>query len=118
MTESTQHDLIFRGALVVDGSGTAPVVADLAVTDDRISGLGDLSEHLAGTVVDARGRALAPGFIDAHCHDDGELITGPLLAPKTSQGVTTGRQRQLRDQPCAHAPGFTARASAAQSRQP
>ncbi|MFK7965631.1 MAG: amidohydrolase family protein [Burkholderiaceae bacterium] len=89
MTDRTQHDLIFRGALVVDGSGNTPVVADLAISDDRISGLGDLSEHRAGTVVDARGRALAPGFIDAHCHDDGELITGPLLTPKISQGVTT-----------------------------
>lgn len=89
MTDHQRHDLIFRRALIVDGTGGAPRVADLAITDDRISALGDLAGDQAGIVIDAHQRALAPGFIDAHCHDDGELITSPLLAPKTSQGVTT-----------------------------
>ncbi|MYB80663.1 MAG: D-aminoacylase [Acidimicrobiales bacterium] len=82
-------ELIIRNARLVDGTGGASARGDIAVTDDRIVGLGDLS-HAEGTVeIDAGGKAVAPGFIDVHTHDDRALLIDPLMAPKVSQGVTT-----------------------------
>lgn len=82
-------DVIFRGALVIDGTGSSGRRGDLAITGDRISGLGDLSGARGALEIDAAGLALAPGFIDAHCHDDLPLLRTPLLEAKVSQGVTT-----------------------------
>jgi N-acyl-D-amino-acid deacylase len=82
-------DLVVRGALVFDGSGAEGVTADVAVTDDRIAAVGDLGATRAEVEIAAEGKALAPGFIDVHTHDDRVLITHPEMAPKVSQGVTT-----------------------------
>ena len=82
-------DLIIRNAQLIDGTGAPSTHGDVAVTDDRIVGLGDLG-HAAGTVeIDADGKAVAPGFIDVHTHDDRALLVDPLMTPKVSQGVTT-----------------------------
>jgi N-acyl-D-amino-acid deacylase len=83
-------DLIIRDATVIDGTGTPRRIADVAVSDDRIAAIGDLSAHSADREVIATGRVLAPGFIDAHTHDDRALLCGPAcLHCKLSQGVTT-----------------------------
>jgi N-acyl-D-amino-acid deacylase len=85
----SRADLAIRGALVYDGSGAEPVRADVAVTGDRIQAVGDLGATAAEREVDARGLALAPGFIDVHTHDDRHLLAHPDMAAKVSQGVTT-----------------------------
>lgn len=82
-------DLIFRNARLIDGSGAASVAGDLAVSGDRIAAIGDLGSKTADREIDAGGLALAPGFIDSHCHDDRAVLDMPLLVPKISQGVTT-----------------------------
>jgi N-acyl-D-amino-acid deacylase len=82
-------DLVIRGALLIDGSGMAGVHGDLAVKDDRIVAMGDLSRIKGGRDLQANGLALAPGFIDTHTHDDRALLSDPLMSCKTSQGVTT-----------------------------
>ncbi len=82
-------DLIFREARVFDGTGVPAVVADVAVTGDRISAVGDLGAVVADFEIEAAGKALAPGFIDVHTHDDRFILTHPDVAPKASQGVTT-----------------------------
>lgn len=82
-------DLIIAGGKIIDGTGAAAWSGDVGVRDARIVALGDLSGAGRRRVIDARGLAVAPGFIDAHTHDDGALIEMPLLTPKTSQGVTT-----------------------------
>src|SRR6187200_1976815 len=84
-----QPDLVIRDALLIDGSGAPGVRGDLAVRDDRISAIGDLSRVKGGREISAKGLALAPGFIDTHTHDDRALLSDPLLACKISQGVTT-----------------------------
>src|SRR4051812_26360782 len=86
---STQGDLIIRGALLIDGSGKPGVRGDLAVKDDRIVALGDLAHAKASREIEANGRALAPGFVDTHTHDDRALLSNPLMECKISQGVTT-----------------------------
>ena len=85
----TSADLIIRNGTVIDGSGTAGFAADVAVTGDRVSAVGDLGAMAAAREVDAQGQVVAPGFIDVHTHDDRYLFTHPEMAPKASQGVTS-----------------------------
>jgi N-acyl-D-amino-acid deacylase len=82
-------DIMLRGALVYDGSGSAPVEADVAVAGDRIAAVGPALPIPAGTTVELDGLALAPGFIDVHSHTDLELLIDPRAESKVRQGVTT-----------------------------
>jgi N-acyl-D-amino-acid deacylase len=63
-------DTIVAGARIFDGVDPTPFVTDLGIVGERIALIGDLSERDARERIDARGRTLAPGFIDAHSHTD------------------------------------------------
>jgi len=81
------HDLVIRNALIVDGLGGEPYVADLAAKDGRIAEIG---KSLPGReVVQADGLALMPGIVDNHTHYDAQVTWDPMLAPSPSLGVTT-----------------------------
>ncbi|MDN3222105.1 N-acyl-D-amino-acid deacylase family protein [Pseudomonas nunensis] len=80
---------LIRNATLIDGTGAAPFIGDLAVVDGRIHAIGDLSGLEALNVIDAGGKILSPGFIDVHTHDDLALINQPAMLPKICQGVTT-----------------------------
>ena len=83
---------IFRNALIYDGSGAAPWIGDLAVVGERITALalpGEIAAAEVSEEIDAGGLALAPGFIDAHTHDDRIVLDQPGMLPKISQGVTS-----------------------------
>ncbi|MDB5413995.1 MAG: amidohydrolase family protein [Rubritepida sp.] len=83
-------DLVIRDATVFDGTGAPRFRADVAVEGDRIVAVGDLGSASGKEEILAGGRALAPGFIDAHTHDDRAVTCGPeCMHCKTSQGVTT-----------------------------
>lgn len=82
-------DLVLAGGLLVDGSGAAPRLADVGVHDGRIQRIAPPGTLQGATVLDISHRVLAPGFIDAHTHDDRYLLTYPGVPAKTSQGVTT-----------------------------
>lgn len=82
-------DTIIRGGTLYDGTGAPGRIADVAIADDRIVAVGDLAAMAAEREIDATDRAVAPGFIDVHTHDDRYLMTNPDMAPKASQGVTT-----------------------------
>lgn len=85
-------DTVFRGALIYDGSGAPPRRGDLAIAGERIAAVGEACTIPAGSgmiEIDAGGLALAPGFIDAHTHDDRIVLDAPDMLPKISQGVTT-----------------------------
>lgn len=80
--------LIFRNATVIDGTGAPGFFADVAVAHDRIVAVGRING--AGVnEIDATGLCIAPGFIDAHTHDDAALLLTPTLDCKISQGVTS-----------------------------
>jgi N-acyl-D-amino-acid deacylase len=82
------HDVVFRGAEILDGSGAEPVMGDVAVEAERIVAVGDIGN--AGAVeIDCTDRCLTPGFVDVHTHDDWALLEDPRLTFKTLQGVTT-----------------------------
>jgi len=83
-----RYDLVIRNGTVVDGMRAPRFRGDLAVNGERISALGSVPEK--GTnEIDASGLIVAPGFIDAHTHDDRLMLSAPDMTPKVSQGVTT-----------------------------
>jgi N-acyl-D-amino-acid deacylase len=83
-------DVVFRGATVYDGSGSAGVRQDVAVRGERIVAVGETANGSGATrVVDADGLALAPGFIDMHSHADHTLPANPTATNSITQGVTT-----------------------------
>src|ERR1700761_4899352 len=82
-------DTLIRNANVLDGGGAAPERFDVAIVGDRIFKIGRGLEIEASSSVDAEGLTLAPGFIDAHTHDDISVVRTPEMLPKLSQGVTT-----------------------------
>ncbi|MES2956874.1 MAG: D-aminoacylase [Pseudomonadota bacterium] len=89
--------ILLEGGLVVDGSGGPSWPGDVLLTGDRIDRVGaGLRERLPQgmaiddiQVVDCRERVIAPGFIDAHTHDDAIVLADPAYLPKLSQGITT-----------------------------
>ena len=82
------HDLVIRGGTVVDGTGGAPFVADVAVEGERIVAVG---ERLGPgrEEIDASGRIVTPGFVDVHTHYDGQATWDQEMAPSSWHGVTT-----------------------------
>ncbi len=82
-------DLILRGGTLYDGLGGAGQRGDIAVTGDRITGLGDLSQETAGRTLDVTGLAVTPGFIDIHTHSDFSLLLNRPMRSSIAQGVTT-----------------------------
>ena len=89
MTRKQHFDLIVRNATVIDGTKAARYRAEIGVRDGRIADIGMLDQASADEEIDASGLIAAPGFIDAHTHDDRLLLSDPDVAPKVSQGVTT-----------------------------
>jgi N-acyl-D-amino-acid deacylase len=82
-------DTLIQNARVLDGSGAAPELLDVAISDGRIREIGHNLQYKANSTLDAEGLALAPGFIDTHTHDDTSVIRDPQMLAKLSQGVTT-----------------------------
>src|SRR5437588_13008067 len=74
---AADYDVLIRNGRVVDGSGAAGFLADVAVKDGRIAAVGKLAGATAAHTIDARGRIVAPGFIDVHTHVDGNLDRNP-----------------------------------------
>jgi N-acyl-D-aspartate/D-glutamate deacylase len=82
------YDLVVRGGLVCDGTGGEAFAADVAVKDGRIAAVGVVSG--AGVEeIDARGKIVAPGFVDIHTHYDGQATWEQRMQPSSWHGVTT-----------------------------
>ncbi len=81
-------DLVIRGGTVIDGTGGAPRVADVAIEGGRIAEVGRVAAR-GREEIDARGRCVTPGFVDIHTHYDGQAVWDPHLAPSAWHGVTT-----------------------------
>ena len=80
-------DLVVRGGTIHDGTGAPPRLGDIAIDGDRIAEVG--RGLAAGAAeIDARGMAVAPGFIDIHSHADLSLLVNPRAESRVRQGVT------------------------------
>jgi N-acyl-D-amino-acid deacylase len=80
---------VIRGARVLDGTGAPWFRADIRLEAGRIAAIGPDLPMAGATLVEADGRYLAPGFIDAHCHDDLAFLREPDRPEKALQGVTS-----------------------------
>jgi N-acyl-D-amino-acid deacylase len=84
MTRTT----ILKGGVVIDGTGSSRIRADVEVRDDKITRVGKFTSS-ADLVLDVEGLVVAPGFIDIHCHSDYALLIDPRAESMVRQGVTT-----------------------------
>ncbi len=82
-------DLLITNARLVDGTGAPARTGSIAIAAGRIVSVGDVSGVNAARTIDAKGRVVAPGFIDMHSHSDMPLVTDGNAQSKIRQGVTT-----------------------------
>lgn len=85
-------DVLLRGGLLVDGTGSPARSADVAISGDRVVAVGDLAavaDADVAMVIDAGGHVVAPGFVDPHGHSDGSLFLDGALISHLRQGYTT-----------------------------
>ena len=87
--QAPQYDVLIKRGRIVDGSGRAGYVADLAVKDDRIAAIGNLSRATASRVIVAQGLVVSPGFIDMLGQSETYLLIDPRAMSKVMMGVTT-----------------------------
>jgi N-acyl-D-amino-acid deacylase len=82
-------DVVIRGGVVYDGTGGPPVTADVGIRGDRIAAVGNLVNARASQVVDASGKAVAPGFINMLSWSTEALLVDGRSQGDIRQGVTT-----------------------------
>ncbi|MBT3333613.1 MAG: amidohydrolase family protein [Rhodospirillaceae bacterium] len=84
------HDLVIRGATVIDGTGAERKVADVAVDNGTIAAVSnDVAVGPGQREIDGEGLLLTPGWVDIHTHYDGQATWDPYLTPSSWHGVTT-----------------------------
>jgi N-acyl-D-amino-acid deacylase len=85
----TDADIVVRNGTVFDGLGGAGRELDVGIANGRFTSIGRNLKQRGAVEIDARGRAVAPGFIDIHSHGDGSLWTDPRAESLVRQGITT-----------------------------
>ncbi|MGN1290234.1 MAG: amidohydrolase family protein, partial [Bradyrhizobium sp.] len=81
-------DLVIRGGNIADGKGGDLYEADVAISGGKITEVGKVSAK-GKEEIDARGRLVAPGFVDVHTHYDGQVTWSQDITPSSQNGVTT-----------------------------
>ncbi len=82
------YDTVIRQGTIYDGSGQAPVRGDVAIRGDRIAYVGRQAPGRGRTEIDARGKAVAPGFINMLAHPEESLFADGRALSDLAQGVT------------------------------
>ncbi len=85
---AVELELVIRNGMLIDGSGSAPRAADVAIAGGRIAAVGAVAAK-GRTEIDATGQLVTPGFVDIHTHYDGQVTWENRLVPSSSHGVTT-----------------------------
>ena len=83
------YDVVIRNAHIVDGTGSPWYSGDIAIRGGRIAAIGRLGDVAAKSTIDARGRVVAPGFIDMLGQSERSILVDPRLPSKIYQGITT-----------------------------
>jgi N-acyl-D-amino-acid deacylase len=82
------YDVVIRGGTIYDGSGSNPITGDIAVKGDRIAAIAPLIREAGAAEIDARGKAVSPGFINMLAHPEVSLIADGRGLSDLAQGVT------------------------------
>jgi N-acyl-D-aspartate/D-glutamate deacylase len=82
------HDLLIKNGVIVDGTGAPRFRGNVAVSDGKITAIGDV-DGAAHRTIDANGLIVCPGFIDPHTHYDAQICWDPLFSCSSWHGVTT-----------------------------
>ena len=82
------HDTIIRNGLIYDGAGASPYVGDVTIDGDRISYVGSHARGHGRAEVDARGKAVTPGFVNMLAHSEESLLVDGRALSELVQGVT------------------------------
>lgn len=82
-------DILIKNGMIIDGTGTPRLKADVAIEGDRITNVGRVDTSQAKTTIDASGHVVSPGFVDMHSHADYTLPINPTANSCVHQGITT-----------------------------
>lgn len=88
ISSRNRFDTIIKNGLVYSGNGDLPVIADIAIKDNKIAAIGKAGES-ANQIIDASNLAVSPGFVDIHTHTDTNLFICPEGDSRIYQGITT-----------------------------
>ncbi len=83
------YDIIIKNGKVIDGGGNPWLYSDIGVKDGKIAKVGHLAGAEAKRIIDAKGKIVSPGFIDAHTHSDLAILKNPLANNAIHMGCTT-----------------------------
>ncbi len=83
------YDIILKNGLVLDGRGSKPFRANVAIFSDSIALVTTSDISRSRLVIDCSGKYIAPGFIDSHCHTDFLVLRDPKAEARIGQGITT-----------------------------
>src|ERR1043166_4680655 len=86
---SAPYDLIIRNGHIIDGTGSPWYSGDIGIRDGKIAAIGNLSDSRRARTVDAKGKVVAPGFIDMLGQSELTILVDPRLPSKIFQGITS-----------------------------
>ena len=91
-------DLVITNANLVDGSGAPSRMADISVSNGRITEVAPVGQISRGSqrIIDAQGLLVTPGFVDIHTHYDAQVSWDPMLTPSSWHGVNTAVMGNVR----------------------
>ncbi|MEO7992703.1 MAG: D-aminoacylase, partial [Chryseolinea sp.] len=83
-----EFDVVIRGGTVYDGSGKPGIISDVGINSDTVAYVGDLTKAVGKKEIDAKGQAVAPGFINMLSHAETSLLFDGNSESDIRQGVT------------------------------
>ena len=106
-TTKSQFDTIITNGVIYCGDGKAPIQGGVAIKDGKIAAIGKVGKS-CDRLIDAKGMAVSPGFIDIHTHTDTNLLEAPLGDSRIFQGVTTDIGGNCGDSPFPYSDAYFA----------